>query len=70
MKPAKLMDVQLNATEVELLEDLLRNRLKELWVEVRRTEDPDYHDELRRLEDGLRGVLQRLVEVEASCHPG
>lgn len=59
------MQMTLTETEANVLRDLLRHRLEDLSVEVRRTESPAFHDELRALEDMTRALLSRL-EVTGS----
>jgi hypothetical protein len=54
------MTINLSTQEVALLADLLRYRTEQLRVEVRRTDDPQYHDELRELEKRTMELLQRL----------
>jgi hypothetical protein len=54
------MTINLSMDEVALLADLLRNRTEQLRVEVRRTDNPQYHDELRQLEQRTLQLLQRL----------
>jgi len=58
------MNIQFSKEEVVLLADLLRSRTEQLRVEVRRTDDPKYHDELRELEGRTLDLLRRLERTE------
>jgi cytochrome c-type biogenesis protein CcmH/NrfG len=57
------MTINLAMDEVALLADLLRNRTEQLRVEVRRTDDPQYHDELRELEQRTLELLRKLEHM-------
>jgi hypothetical protein len=54
------MHVELSTQERDLLVELLEAAVRDLRVEVRRTETPKYHDELERKEASLRALLERL----------
>jgi len=56
------MQLQLDETERDLLLALLQRELGDLRVEVRRTETPDYRDDLKVHEDRLEDLLQRLLD--------
>ncbi len=54
----------LNDQEKNYLEGILKADLSETRVEVRRTDTPEYHDELRRREEMIRGLLVRIGASE------
>ncbi len=54
------MSLQLDARERDYLADLLDTDLKETRVELRRSAEPDFRDELRGRENLIRGLLQKL----------
>jgi hypothetical protein len=58
------MNIDLSRDELVLLRDLLEQRREELRVEIRRTETPSYHEELRALERTMVGVLRKLEKAE------
>jgi len=58
------MNIDLSKDEVALLRDLLDQRREELRVEIRRTETPSYHEELRGLERSMIALLRKLEKVE------
>ena len=58
------MNIDLSRDELTLLRDLLEQRREELRVEIRRTETPSYHEELRALERAMVGVLRKLEKAE------
>jgi hypothetical protein len=58
------MKIDFEIEEITLLKDLLSNRLSDLRVEVRRTEEPHYHDQLKRIEERVRAILEKLVHPE------
>jgi hypothetical protein len=54
------MPLELTAEETTVLSEVLESALGELRVEVRRTETRAYHDDLKRRETLLEGVLEKL----------
>jgi hypothetical protein len=58
------MNIDLSKDEVGLLRDLLEQRREELRVEIRRTETPSYHEELRGLERAMIALQRRLERAE------
>jgi hypothetical protein len=51
--------ITLEAPESGYLKELLTEDLKETRVEVRRTHNPEAHDELRKRETLIRGLLEK-----------
>ena len=60
----------LDDLERAYLKGLLENDLSETRVEVRRADEPDYHDELRHREDMIRRLLARLGGESPTEAPG
>jgi hypothetical protein len=60
------MDIDLSKDELDLLTNLLEQRCEQLRVEVRRTETPRYHEELRELERATLALLRKLQKAEAT----
>ena len=58
------MNIDLSKDEVGLLRDLLEQRREELRVEIRRTETPSYHEELRGLERAMIALQRRLERAD------
>jgi hypothetical protein len=58
------MNIDLSKDEVGLLRDLLEQRREDLRVEIRRTETPSYHEELRKLERALVAIQRRLETAQ------
>jgi hypothetical protein len=54
------MQLELSAEDKTLLTQVLESALKELRVEVRRTDTRSLHDELQRDEARIRGLLDQL----------
>jgi hypothetical protein len=54
------MQFELSAPEAALLARILESTWKELRVEVRRTDTRSLHDELKRQEEQIRDLLDRL----------
>ena len=54
------MNVDLSKGELTLLTDLLQQKWEGLRVEIRRTETPRYHEELRELERATVMLLRKL----------
>jgi hypothetical protein len=50
----------LNEVERAELQILLERELRETHVEARRTESPDYQDEVHHQETVLRGLIEKL----------
>ncbi len=57
------MDIDLSKDELGLVMNLLEQRCEQLRVEVRRTETPRYHEELRELERTTLALLRKLQAV-------
>jgi hypothetical protein len=53
----------LDDQEKAYLKGLLEIDLSETRVEVRRADEPEYHDELRKREEMTRNLLERLKET-------
>jgi hypothetical protein len=60
------MNLELSADEASTLEEILESSLRELRVEVRRTETPAYHDELEQREKRVVEILDRLRAQRAA----
>ncbi len=54
------MQLELTEEERELLREVLDSALRELRVEVRRTETSDFHDSLAARETKIRELLSRV----------
>ena len=54
------MQLELTDEQAALLRELLDSALRELRVEVRRTETSTYHDELAAKEKRLREIIGQL----------
>jgi hypothetical protein len=52
--------LRISPAEQALLVGLLEAALADTRVEVRRTSTPDFHDELRRDEERIRSLLDRV----------
>jgi hypothetical protein len=66
------MTIELTTSEIALLLELLRQRTSDLRVEIRRTDNRQYHDDLRKLEQellSLTGRLDRAQEPASSPPP-
>jgi hypothetical protein len=63
------MNIDLSKGELTLLTDLLQQKWEGLRVEIRRTETPRYHEELRELERATV-VLLRKLEGAANVRAG
>ncbi|HKQ69321.1 MAG TPA: hypothetical protein VJT73_08280, partial [Polyangiaceae bacterium] len=59
------MEIDLSQGELSLLTTLLEQRCEELRVEVRRTETPSYHDELREYERATLALLHKLERASS-----
>ncbi len=57
------MQLELSTQEATLLTRILDATLKELRVEVRRTDTRSMHDELQREEEQIRGLLKTLRDT-------
>ncbi|MBX9790938.1 MAG: hypothetical protein K2Y37_18625 [Pirellulales bacterium] len=58
------MFVNLEVADRDLVIGLVQSRLSELPGELRRTEAQHYHDELKREQEALVGLLHRLQASE------
>lgn len=54
------MNLELSAEQASILEEILDGALRELRVEVRRTDTPSYHDELQKRERQVQELLAKL----------
>jgi hypothetical protein len=54
------MNIDLSKEELDILGDLLQQRWEQLRIEIRRTETPRYHEELRELERATVALLRKL----------
>jgi hypothetical protein len=65
------MNIDLSKDELALLTDLLQEKWEQLRVEIRRTETPRYHDELRELERRTVALLRKIemAAVERRQNP-
>jgi hypothetical protein len=63
------MTINLTREELDLLADLLKARAEELRVEVRRTDDAQYHDQLRELERRTIALVRRFEREQVSDRP-
>jgi hypothetical protein len=54
------VNLPLSAEEWTYLEGLVDSDLREVRVEVRRTDTPDWHDALQLREKMIRGLLEKL----------
>jgi hypothetical protein len=61
------MELKLSVPETALLTRVLDSALKELRVEVRRTDTRSVHDELEQDAECIRGILNRLREAAESA---
>ena len=59
------MNIELSKDEVALLRDLLEQRREDLRVEIRRTETPSYHEELRALERAMIALSRKFEKADA-----
>ncbi len=57
------MELRLTKPEVELLHGLLEADLKELLMEIARTDSRSMREGLLRREELLKGILDRLMSV-------
>jgi hypothetical protein len=58
------MGIDFSKDELAMLKDLLQQRWEQLRVEVRRTETPSYHEELRELERATVALLRKLDRAD------
>ena len=63
------MNIDLSKDELALLVDLLHTKWEDLRVEIRRTETPKFHQELRELEESTIALLRRLERAAADRWP-
>lgn len=60
------MNIDLSKDELVLLRDLLEQRREDLRVEIRRTETPSYHEELRALERAMAALSRKFEKAESA----
>jgi hypothetical protein len=63
------MNIDLSKDELAMIRDVLEQRREDLRVEIRRTETPRYHDELRGLERTMEALMRKLEKAQASPAP-
>ena len=63
------MNIDVSKEELALLRSLLEEKWEQLRVEIRRTETPSYHDQLRDLERTTVALLRRLERTEMGERP-
>jgi hypothetical protein len=61
-----MLNTELTVEETEVLREVLRQHLKEMEIEIDRTDTHDYKVMLRHRRDLLRSVLNKLAKTEAS----
>lgn len=64
-KGGPAMTIELNNDEIRLLRDVVEMRLKQLSVEIHRTEARDYRHALERIQERLVDIEERLVMAVA-----
>jgi len=57
--------VELTREEVEILRDLVDERVSDLGPEIHHTRSREYYDMLKRTREQLRELLQRLSQAAA-----
>lgn len=55
--------ISLTDNEITVVRDVIQNYLSELHTEIAHTDDRDFREALRRRQDLLQGILQKLVTV-------
>ena len=55
--------INLTDNEITVVRDVIQNYLSELHTEISHTDDRDFKAALRRRQDLLQGILQKLVSV-------
>lgn len=55
--------INLTDNEITVVRDVIQNYLSELHTEISHTDDRGFKAALRRRQDLLRGILQKLVSV-------
>ncbi len=60
--------INLTDNEITVVRDVIQNYLSELHTEISHTDDRDFKAALKRRQDLLQGVLQKLVS--AGRQPG
>ncbi len=60
--------INLTDNEITVVRDVIQNYLSELHTEISHTDDRDFKAALRRRQDLLQGILQKLVS--AGKQPG
>jgi hypothetical protein len=58
------MNIDVSKEELVLLRNLLEQKWEDLRVEIRRTETPTYHEQLRDLERATVTLLRKLERVD------
>lgn len=59
------MNIELGASELELLVRVLRERLGDYSMQIADADDSKFRDMLRRERDELQGIVDRLVPAKA-----
>jgi len=67
-----MADINVTLTQREMSEllMLLEHELEETRVEVHRTHTPEFREDVKREEQTLRGLLNKLKEHEAAAQTG
>jgi hypothetical protein len=63
------MDLTLERNEIDVLHRVLTQYLSDLRMEVRDTEDYDFRQPLKREEETVKAILDRLGSVPAQGAP-
>ncbi|HZP57749.1 MAG TPA: hypothetical protein VFC53_09385 [Dehalococcoidia bacterium] len=63
------MDLTLERNEIDVLHRVLTQYLSDLRMEVRDTEDYDFRQRLKREEETVKAILDRLGSVPAQGAP-
>lgn len=59
------MTIELKTDEIQVLKDVIEMRLKQLGIEIHRTEARDYRLALERIQDKLLSIEERLLVAGA-----
>ncbi|MDI6850341.1 MAG: hypothetical protein QMD82_00150 [bacterium] len=57
------MNLELTADELEVLKNLLKERILELRAEIRKADDSVFKEELRKRKETLKKLLEKLGET-------
>jgi len=56
------MNLELTQQEVEVLKDLLKERVLELRAEIRKADDSEFKEKLRQEKEIFKSILKKLGE--------